>query len=641
MLLQPTSLIRRICRACRSLPLALVLTSSVLAQPQLEQLDRGLVALRQGDGSVFLSWRLLGTEPADTAFHIFRAVGSGQAEQLTAEPLTQGTWFVDTRPVGGAEVRYEVRSADGRQRAGAFTLRGNVPQPYLSIPLQTPADYTPGDASVGDLDGDGQYEVVLKQEKMPRDNAHAGVTAETILQAYKLDGKLLWQINLGKNIREGAHYTQFLVYDLDGDGRAEVACKTADGTIDGRGKVIGDAQADHRNQQGHILRGPEFLTIFDGLTGGELSTVPYIPARHPSKLEPTTEELREIWGDGRGNRSDRYLACVAYLDGQRPSLVMCRGYYTRSVLAAWNWRDGKLTHVWTFDSDDGTAENRAFRGQGNHNLSVADVDGDGRDEIVYGAAVIDDNGKGLYSTGLGHGDALHVSDLDPQRPGLEIFNIQERFGDAGANFRDAKTGEILWKKPSVKADAEGGDRGEGPGRANAINIDPRHPGHECWVAGSGGIEQLFNAKGEPISDQKPRSCNFAVWWDGDLLRELLDRNTVYKWRWQSSELTPLLVAENCSSNNGTKATPALSGDILGDWREEVMLRTQDGKELRIFVSTVPTQYRMPTLMHDAQYRLAIAWQNVAYNQPPHPSFYLDDAAPLPVRKLVKTASRSN
>jgi rhamnogalacturonan endolyase len=340
------------------------------------------------------------------------------------------------------------------------------------------------------------------------------MTDEPILEAYKLDGTMLWRINLGKNIREGAHYTQFMVYDLDGDGRAEVACKTADGTIDGKGKVIGDAKADRRNERGFILSGPEFLTIFDGLTGAALATTDYVPPRGGDGSG---------WGDNRGNRVDRFLAAVAYLDGRRPSLVMCRGYYTRAVLAAWNWRDGKLTRVWTFDSDDGTPGNEAYRGQGNHNLSAGDVDGDGRDEIVYGACVIDDNGRGLYSTGLGHGDAMHLSDLDPTRPGLEVFNIQERFDDAGANFRDAKTGEILWKKPSVKAGADG----EGPGRGLALDIDPRHKGFECWVRGA-QITGLFNAKGEKISEATPRSCNFGVWWDGDPLRELLDRNVISK-----------------------------------------------------------------------------------------------------------------
>ena len=264
-------------------------------------------------------------------------------------------------------------------------------QPYLSVPLQTPENCRPGDASVGDLDGDGEYEIVLKQEMRPRDNSHRGRTGQTKLEAYDLHGRFLWRIDLGINIREGAHYIPFMVYDLDGDGFAEIACKTADGTIDGQGTVIGDPQADYRNADGRILDGPEWLTIFDGKTGAALKTIDYVPPRGNVRS----------WGDNTGNRVDRFLACIAYLDGQRPSLVMCRGYYTRTVLAAFNWRHGNLTPVWTFDSDDGTDGNRAYRGQGNHNLSVGDVDGDGKDEIIYGACAIDDDGTGLYATGMG------------------------------------------------------------------------------------------------------------------------------------------------------------------------------------------------------------------------------------------------
>ena len=262
------------------------------------------------------------------------------------------------------------------------------------------------------------------------------------------------------------------------------------------------------------------------------------------------------------------------------------------------------------------------------------MDEDGRDEIVYGAAVIDDNGHGLYSTGLGHGDALHVSDLDPERPGLEVFDIQERFDDAGANFRVAKTGELIWKKPSIQAGADG----EGPGRGLALDIDPRHRGYESWVRGA-GVTGLWNAKGEKISDTTPGSCNFGVWWDGDLLRELLDRNTISKWDWTNNTETVLFKADCCMSNNGTKATPTLSADILGDWREEVIWRTTDNKELRIYTTVIPTKYRYYTLMHDPQYRLSIAWQNVAYNQPPHTGFYLGEGMSQPPRPNIELVKR--
>ncbi len=319
------------------------------------------------------------------------------------------------------------------------------------------------------------------------------------------------------------------------------------------------------------------------------------------------------WGDRTGNRADRFLAAVAYLDGTKPSLIFCRGYYTRTVLVAWNWRDGKLSHVWTFDSDAGDQSQRAYRGQGNHNLAVGDVDHDGRDEIIYGACAIDDNGRGLYSTGLGHGDALHLSDLDPDRPGLEVFDIHERPKHPnGAEFRDAATGKLLWGKPSPDV-----------GRGVAFDIDPRHHGYESWASGR-GLEGVWNVKGETVSTRKPRSCNFGVWWDGDLLRELLNGNRVSKWDWKSESETELLTAQGCTANNGTKSTPALCADIFGDWREEILWRTADNSALRLYSTTLPTTHRLVTLMHDPQYRLSVAWQNVGYNLPTQPGFYLGE-----------------
>lgn len=609
----------------------------VHGQRQMESLTRGIVAVNQGNKKVFVSWRLLGTDPDDVGFNIYRATNNGKPVKLNKKPLTGPTCFVDDKADLTQSNSWAVKAVvKGKEKEDGkpFTLAANAPvQQYFTLPLKTPEGYAPNDASAGDLDGDGDYELVVHMTGRGRDNSQRGQTDEPILHAYKLDGTLLWSINLGKNIREGAHYTQFMVYDLDGDGRAEVACKTADGTKDATGKVIGDPAADYRNEQGYILAGPEFLTVFDGLTGAALATTNFIPPRHPDTLTPTADQIKEIWGDGYGNRVDRFLACIAYLDGERPSLVMTRGYYTRAVLSAWNWRDGKLTHVWTFDSNDGSQENLAYRGQGNHQISVADVDNDGKDEIIFGACTIDDNGKGLYSTGLGHGDALHVTDLDPERPGLEVFDIQERFDDAGAHLTDARTGEVLWKKASVKA----GEDGEGPGRANAFDIDPRHKGFECWVKGA-SIAGLFNIKGEKITDNAPGPCNFAVWWDGDLLRELLDRNFIGKWDWENSKLNMILTADSCSSNNGTKATPALSLDLFGDWREEVIWRTTNNKELRIYTTTIPTEYRFTTLMHDPVYRLGIAWQNVAYNQPPHVSYYLGDGMKKPAKPSLKVVA---
>ncbi|MCI0705172.1 MAG: rhamnogalacturonan lyase [Planctomycetia bacterium] len=586
----------------------------------MEQLGRGVVAIHQGEGKVFVSWRMLGTDPEAIAFNVYRKIGEAEPVKLTKEPLAKVTRFVDSGVKFVEPVRYFVRAVIGNKEgepSTAFTLPANAPaQPYIAIPLKTLPGDTPNDASAGDLDGDGEYEIVVKQQQRPRDNSQKGATGETKLEAYKLDGTFLWRINLGKNIREGAHYTQFLVYDFDGDGKAEVMCKTADGTTDGAGKVIGDEKADHRNADGYILTGPEFLTVFEGSTGKALATVDYIPAR--GRVAD--------WGDNYGNRVDRFLACVAYLDGTRPSAVFCRGYYTRAVLAAWNWRDGKLTKRWVFDSDDGTPGNRAYRGQGNHGISVGDVDTDGKDEIIYGSCAISSDGKGLHSTGLGHGDAMHFGDLDPDRPGLEVFKANgDSANKAGIQLRDAKSGNQIWGVASTGKD--------GVGRACALDIDPRHKGMEMWGRGA-GVGGLFNAKGEKISDTAPRVCNMCCWWDGDLLRELLDGVTVSKWDHKTNREARLFAGTDhgCVSNNGTKANPCLCADILGDWREEIIARTRDGKELRIFTTTIPTEHRLYTLMHDPIYRLGIAWQNVSYNQPAHTGFYLGDGMKLPPPK---------
>lgn len=599
------------------------------AQYQMEYLTRGVYAVNNGSGKIFVSWRLLGTEDQNLAFNLYRTANN-KTQKLNEQPLVTSTSFTDetadTNLVNTYTVKAIINNKEEKQ-GSSFVLQANA-KPYLSIPLQTPAGYSANDASVGDMDGDGVYEIVIHMTGRAKDNSQAGFTDPPIFQCYKLDGTFLWQINLGKNIREGAHYTQFMVYDLDGDGKAEVAMKTANGSMDAKGNVIGDSTKDYRNERGYILAGPEYLTVFNGLTGEAITTVNYDPPRYPTSLTPTTEELKALWGDGYGNRMDRFLACIAYLDGQHPSLVMCRGYYTRTVLVAYDLKNKQLVKRWKFDTND--PGNKPFAGQGNHNLTVTDVDGDGKDEIVYGQMTVDDNGKGLYTTGIGHADALHVTDLDPEHPGLEVFSIQERFGDEGANFRDAKTGEILWKKASVKA----GDDGEGPGRGLALDVDPRYPGYECWVAGA-GIKGMFDCKGNLIAEKTP-ACNMGIFWDGDALSEILNGVNISKWDYINSTSVKLFDGRDfgCASNNGTKSNPCLSADLFGDWREELVCRTADSKELRIYSTSIPTTIKLYTLMHNPQYRLSIAWQNVAYNQPPHVSYYIGQGMKMPAKPAI-------
>ena len=615
-------------RKCARVVLSLVL---LIGYPVIsrafvpEKLDRGLVAAKTSEG-VFISWRYLSTDSDSTLFELYR-----DGEKIGDAPFVL-TNYLDAD--GCDTSHYVVKTFCGGKELESSQPVTPWQQPYLRIHLDRPEEgvtppfhainrgrdlnrpdgeryrYIPGDCSVGDVDGDGQYEIVLRWDPTnARDNSFRGYTGEVYLDCYKLDGTRLWRINLGKNIRAGAHYTQFMVYDLDGDGRSEVACKTAPGTVDGAGAYVllegDDPRADYRTPIGDqvvgtIMDGPEYLTVFEGETGAALSTVPYQPGR----------DITRKWGDNKANRSERYLACVACLDGVHPSLVMCRGYYTNAYLAAYDFDGTQLKLRWFHRSE---RKGKGLYGEGAHSLSVADVDGDGRDEIIYGAAVLDHDGTVLHRTGLEHGDALHVSDLMPDRPGLEIFMIHEEAG--GADVRDARTGEILFRE----------DDDKDTGRGVAADIDPRYRGFEFWSLASSNI---YSTDGFKVIARGRIPVNFRIYWDGDLCDELLDGTRISKWIPEKNrcetyvdfrELQPV------SSCNGSKKTPSISADILGDWREEVILwdRTT-ASDLVLFTTTAPTPYRIPTLMHDPVYRMSIVWQNVAYNQPPHLGFYLPD-----------------
>lgn len=579
---------------------------------QVENLMRAPIAVPTPDG-VLVSWRLLATDSAHTGFHIFR-----DGRLLNHRAIGESTNYLD---IGGSMAsKYEVRADDDRLDPPRSETAIPLANGYLSVPIQPPPGgvtpdgvaytYAANDASVADLDGDGEYEIILKWD--PTNSKDAGIpgyTGNTFVDAYKLDGERLWRVDFGRNIRAGSHYLPFLVYDFDGDGRAEMITRTASGTIDGAGAVIGDGEADYRDSNGYVLAGPEFLSLFDGMTGVALDTIDYIPPRGNIS----------DWGDSYGNRVDRFQAGVAYLDGIHPSGFFERGLYAGQVnqgagitaVAAFDVKDQHLVNRWVFDTRTAGSQ---YIGQANHSVTSGDVDGDGRDEVVLGSLVLDDDGTVLYSTNLGHGDAMHLSDLDPTRPGLELFSVKEDTTKPYQTvFTDAANGNIVWAVFN----------GRDTGRGLAADVDPNYAGAEAWGAANLSV---WSAKGEVIGEIRP-PANFAIWWDGDPQREMLDDISVRKWDWIHQAETVLLDATGTVSNNGTKATPCLQADLLGDWREEVVLRSIDNSELRIYTTNARTENRMATLMHDPQYRAYVATQNTGYNQPPHPSFFIGNNMP--------------
>ena len=605
----------------------LLLVGSIFAfsQPYSgEKLSRGLIGIPTEEGMYF-SWRMTLEDAAGLQFDLYRSSNGGAEVKLNKEPIDRTSDFLDRTVDYTVDNRWTLKATTG-EVATWTRLKGEERNPYLSIPICKPEDgeiagepftYTANDCSVGDLDGDGEYEIILKwspsNSKRP---PQRGFTGNTYLDAYKMDGTRLWRIDLGPNVRSGAATTNFLVFDFDGDGCAEICCKTGDGTVDGLGHRIGDAQVDWRTWDkksptyGKIVNGPEYLTVFEGRTGKELDSKEYIPTRYP--LDGWGGVGGNCGNDNTGGRSDRFTAGVAFLDGKTPSPIMVRGWYGRTVVAAWTFTNGALKHTWTFDSAAPGWE--TYSGMGNHSVTVADFDGDGCDEICVGAMTVDHDGKGLFTTGLRHGDALHAGRFIPSRQGMQVFGVHENEGDneivkrtpAVAMF-DGATGEIIWQD----------GLGQDAGRGVAADIDPRYDGAECWC-NIGGLRR--GDTGEIICNRKPDSCNFTIYWDADPLAELLDHVSISKWNWNAESTDLLLKAEGVVSNNGTKGNPCLSGDILGDWREEVIWPSEDQTELRIYSTTIPAVDRRATWMNDRQYRLAIAWQNVAYNQPPHSSF---------------------
>ncbi len=656
-------------------------------------LSRGLAGVSTEQG-YYLSWRMLPQDKALTSFDIYRTSGDGPEEKINDSPITATSDFLD-RTADLSEDNLWILKSDGKELAKWKVSAGEA-RPYLEIPVSKPGarnifrvtqraygtsdSYNPGDegdeysfsagdCSIGDLDGDGDMEIVLKWN--PSKMAYpekTGVSGNTILDAYKLDGTLLWRIDLGHNIRSTYLSVPFVVYDLDGDGKAELVCKTADGTVDGTGAVLGNPRADWRSMDeasetfGRTVVGPEYLSVFDGATGKVIDIEKFIPLRFPL----------DSWGgiggnDNVGIRSENYTAGVAYLDGEKPSVFFTRGADARTVVAAWDFDGSNLISKWVFDSSaKGFGK---YSGGGNPNVSVADFDGDGADEICVGSMTVDNDGKGLAATGLRGGMALHAGSFIPGREGVQVFGTHANGDVIGAFLEtpamalyDGKNGEIIWSKGI----------GESVGRGVAADIDPRSPGAEVWVGAAdpdpserrfrpmpprpqpatagkagngpadasaapparprfieekpelpkyeGALKGLYSAAtGARISGEAPSSCNFILYWDADPQSELLDGTVISKWNWEKEKTDTLFKAEGVKAINGTKAVPCFSGDILGDWREEVVWITDDESALRIYMTPIPAADRRETLLADRQYRLSLVWQNVGHNQPPHVS----------------------
>ena len=594
---------------------------------QMEYLNRGLTAANDG-GGMRLSWRILATDTENTSYKLYKngtlltEIKAGAASNYYDKGGTAADKYTIDTYVGGTCIE------KGTAAVVFGTKNSGQSGAYFDIPTQKPADqtmpdgstcsYTENDCSVGDIDGDGVYEIFVKWDPSnSQDNSKTGYTGTTFFDCYRLDGTLVWRIDLGVNIRSGAHYTQFLVYDFDGDGKCELICKTADGTKDGKGNYIGDKSKDWRNSAGTVLDGPEYITLFDGMTGAALDTQDYDPARGA--------QGKETWGDTYGNRSERYTACVAYLDGKNASACFGRGYYTRLAVAAWDVRGGKLSKRWVFDT--GFNVNAGGYGDGNHHELAADVDGDGKQEVVCGSAVIDDNGKLLYTTYNAHGDAIHIGDFDPQNPGLEIFQCLEdevhptgKAINFGVELRDAKTGKALFRETA------GGDTG----RAICDNIIAGNGGAEMNGSHSGNV---YSATGSheivcQWSDITKWGQNSVVYWTDVLERAVLDRTMADQYG-----KGRVFTGDGVSYNNYTKSNACLTCDLMGDWREEMIFRKSEGG-LRVFTTTFATEYPIYSLMHNPQYRVQVAAQNNGYNQPPHTDYFLGTGFDLPTAPQV-------
>ena len=564
----------------------------------MEYLDRGIYAVKNGNG-MFVSWRYNADDSDDAEFRLYR-----DDKLVYTSKKGDPTCYQDNG--GSAISKYRVDCIEGGKITSSQNCKHTSGSNYFDIKLNRPgSQYSPNDCTVGDVDGDGQYEIFLKWDPSnQKDNSQKGKTDKVYIDCYTLEGKQLWRVDLGQNIRAGQHYTQLCVADFDCDGKAELITKTADGTKDGTGKTIGDGSKSYANGDGYILSGPEYLSLFDGQTGKCLDTIDF----------PVPRGKVSDWGDNYGNRVDRMNGGIAYLDGEHPSAIYGRGYYTRLTWSAIDVRNGKLVKRWVYDSGN---KGGAY-GNGNHNVMAADCDNDGKQEVFTGSACIDDNGKLLWSSGDKHGDAMHVGDLIPDHEGLEVFECHES-SPYGETCYDAATGKKLFHINGSKD----------TGRCVAENVWAGNKGAEFWGAADNNV---YDKSGKKIAGSKPAQ-NFLIYWDGDLEREILDGTKITKMT-GAGTYKNIFTASGCGSNNGTKNNPSLTVDLFGDWREELILRTDDNSKLRVYCTTDTTKVRLTTLMHDMQYRAQNACEQSCYNQPPHTSYYLASDAELPARPKI-------